>query len=74
MEDRLQEIKRINDEKKQQKSRLEGRLESLNEKLKEFDCSSIEDLEKLIEEKEKEVELNKVSLEEKIKELEDYVN
>lgn len=73
MQSRLEEIKRINDEKKQQKSRLEGRLETLNEKLKEYGCKDIEELKVLIERKEKELREKETSLEEKIKELEQYV-
>lgn len=73
MKSRLEEIKRLNDEKKQQKSRLEGRLETLNEKMKELGCESIDQLKELISSKEKQLKEKQTILEEQIEELEKNV-
>lgn len=73
MRQRFEEIKRLNEEKKAQRSRLEGRIETAEEQMKNYGCSSLVELESLIEQKETELNEQKEKLENKLKAMEDYV-
>lgn len=71
LQERLERIKKVNEEKKAEKARLEGKLESLREQIKkDFDCDTIEELQKLDKEFMLEIERQKPILEEKLSEME----
>ena len=73
MEKRLEEIKRLNEEKKNKKSRLEGKLETAKEQMKGYSCDTIEQLNDLLKEKEEQLAKTKIEINNKLEILEHYV-
>ena len=73
MQERLERIKKLNEEKKTKKSRLEGRLETAKESMREYGCETLEQLEELLKENEEKLLKDGFQLDEKLKELEAYV-
>ena len=71
MLDRLNEIKEIIDEKKKEKARLEGRLESLNDQLKQLGYKSVTEAKKALTKMKKQYKKSADIIEKKIADFED---
>lgn len=72
LQERLERIKKVNEEKKAEKARLEGKLESLKEQMKkDFGCDTIEELEEKGRQLDKEIAEQRPILEAKLLEMEE---
>lgn len=75
LQERLLKIEEANLRKKDEKNRLEGRLEGLLQQAQdEFGTSDVKELEKKLENLEADLRTREEELEEKIKGLEEYAN
>lgn len=75
LQERLLKIEEANLRKKDEKNRLEGRLEGLLQQAQdEFGTSDVKELEKKLENLEADLRTREEELEEKVKGLEEYAN
>jgi len=75
LQERLQNIQQENNKKKEEKNRIEGKIEALRQQAKnEFGVDSIEELTKQLEELEPKLEEQKADIESKLEQMENYAN
>jgi len=75
MQERIQKIQRENNQKKEEKNRIEGRLEALLQQAKEeFGVNTVEELEDKIKEIEPQLVQQEQEINEKLQKMEAYAN
>lgn len=75
LQTRLENIKRDNDRKKEEKNRIEGRLDSLKQQMKEqYQCETIEELKEKIDKLAPEIEAQEADIIERLEKMEQYAN
>jgi seryl-tRNA synthetase len=75
MQERIQKIQRENNQKKEEKNRIEGRLEALLQQAKEeFGVNTVEELEDKIKEIEPQLVQQEQEINEKLEKMEAYAN
>jgi seryl-tRNA synthetase len=75
MQERIQKIQRENNQKKEEKNRIEGRLEALLQQAKEeFGVNTVEELEDKIKEIEPQLVQQEQEINEKLEKMETYAN
>ncbi len=75
MQERIQKIQRENNQKKEEKNRIEGRLEALLQQAKEeFGVNTVEELEDKIKELEPQLVQQEQEINEKLEKMEAYAN
>jgi hypothetical protein len=75
LQERLQKIQSENARKKEEKNRIEGKIEALKQQAqKEFGVSEIEDLESLVKQLEPELEAKELEIKQALERMENYAN